>query len=76
MMEKPGDPKPISNIPKAHNRLARNASRREQRKKKSAAKKITRNPGSSRGNSRKPRCQSLMKNVSLRKLLKVESTIL
>lgn len=74
--EKPGDPNPISNMPKAHNRLATKASLREHRKKKSAAKKTTRNPGNSLGNSRKPRCQSLIKNVSLRKLLNVESTIL
>lgn len=74
MIEKPGDAKPTRRIPTAHRRLARTASLREHRKKKSAAKKITRNPGSSRGNSRNPRCQSLIKNVSLRKLLKVEST--
>jgi hypothetical protein len=51
--EKPGDPNPISNMPKAHNRLATKASLREHRKKKSAAKKTTlwaipENPAASR----------------------------
>ena len=67
---------PINNIPKAHKRLANAANRREQRKNSNAEIKTTRKPGISRGNSRNPRWKSLMEYVSLKKLLKVESTIL
>jgi len=75
-MEKLGEAKPMNNIPKAHKRLARAAKRLEHRKNKIAETKTTRKPGISRGNSRSPRCKSLMAKVSLKKLLKVASTIL
>jgi hypothetical protein len=75
-MEKPGEPKPISNMPKAQSKLATKACLLEQRKNKSAEIKITRKPGISRGNSKNPRWKSVIKKVSFKKLLKVESTIL
>jgi hypothetical protein len=75
-MEKPGEPKPISNIPKAQSKLATKACLLEHRKNKSAEIKITRKPGISRGNSKNPRWKSVIKKVSFKKLLKVESTIL
>src|SRR5664280_2973352 len=75
-MEKPGEQKPISNIPKAQSKLATKACLLEHRKNKSAEIKITRKPGISRGNSKNPRWKSVIKKVSFKKLLKVESTIL
>lgn len=75
-MEKPGEQKPISNMPKAQSKLATKACLLEQRKNKSAEIKITRKPGISRGNSKNPRWKSVIKKVSFKKLLKVESTIL
>jgi hypothetical protein len=75
-MEKPGEQKPISNMAKAQSKLATKACLREPRKNKSAEIKITKNPGISLGSSKKPRWKSLIKKVSFKKLLKVESTIL
>jgi DNA primase catalytic subunit len=75
-MEKPGEQKPISNIPKAQSKLATKACLREHRKNKRAEIKITRKPGNSRGSSKKPRWKSVIRKVSFKKLLKVESTIL
>ena len=75
-MEKPGEQKPISNTPKAQSKLATKACLREPRKNKSAEIKMTRKPGNSLGSSRNPRWKSVIKKVSLKKLLKVESTIL
>ena len=75
-MEKPGEQNPISNTPKAQSRLATKACLREPRKNKSAEIKMTRKPGNSLGSSRNPRWKSVIKKVSLKKLLKVESTIL
>ena len=76
MTEKLGEQRPINRIPMAQKRLATAASRREHKKNKIAETKTTRKPGISLGNSRKPRWKSLMANVSLKKLLKVESTML
>jgi len=75
-MEKPGEQKPISSMAKAQSKLAAKACLLEHRKNKSAEIKITRKPGISRGNSRNPRWKSVIKKVSFKKLLKVESTIL
>jgi hypothetical protein len=75
-MEKLGDPKPINSMPKAQSKLATKACLLEHRKNKSAEIKITRKPGISRGNSKNPRWKSVIKKVSFKKLLKVESTIL
>jgi len=75
-MEKPGEQKPISNIPKAQSKLATKACLREHRKNKRAEIKITRKPGNSRGNSKNPRWKSVIRKVSFKKLLKVESTML
>ena len=75
-MEKPGEQKPISNMPKAQSKLATKACLLEHRKNKSAEIKITRKPGISRGNSKNPLWKSVIKKVSFKKLLKVESTIL
>jgi hypothetical protein len=75
-MEKLGEQIPMNNIPNAQRRLAKAAMRREQRKNKIAETKTTRNPGISRGSSIAPRWKSLIENVSFKKLLKVESTML
>ena len=61
---------------KAQSKLATKACLLEPRKNKSAEIKITRKPGNSRGISRNPRWKSVIKKVSFKKLLKVESTIL
>src|SRR5512141_468326 len=50
--------------------------RREQKNHSAAETKTTRKPGSSRGNSRNERWKPVSANLSLRKLLKVESTML
>jgi len=75
-MEKPGEQKPMSNMANAQSKLATKACLLEHRKNKSAEIKITRKPGISRGSSKKPRWKSVIKKVSFKKLLKVESTIL
>src|SRR4030042_1458826 len=50
--------------------------RRAQKNHNPAETKTTKNPGSSRGNSKKERWKPLNANLSLRKLLKVASTML
>jgi len=54
-MEKLGEKNPMNNMPKAHKILAKAACLREHKKYKIAETKITRRPGSSRGNSKSPR---------------------
>jgi len=63
-------------MPKAHKMFAKAACLLEHRKNKIAETTIVRRPGNSRGSSRSPRCRLLIKNVSFKKLLKVESTML
>jgi hypothetical protein len=55
IMEKLGEKNPMNNIPKAHKMLAKAACLLEHRKNNIAETKITRRPGSSRGNSMSPR---------------------
>jgi len=74
MMEKPGENIPIKSIPIAHKTLAKAACLLEQKKNKIAETTMVNRPGNSRGNSISPRWRLLIKKVSFRKLLKVEST--
>jgi len=74
MTGKFGEQKPINKIPTAQRKFATKASRREQRKNNTAETNTTRKPGISRGSSINPLCRLLIAKVSLRKLLKVEST--
>ena len=56
----------LGKFPTFHKRLAKAASRREQRKKSKAETKTTKKPGSSRGNSKNPRWKSLIVKVSFK----------
>jgi hypothetical protein len=67
---------PIRKMPIAHNRFANPASLREHKKNKRADTNTTRNPGISLGISRNPLCRFDRLNVSFKKLLNVESTML
>jgi hypothetical protein len=68
--------KAISRNPALPKRLANTANRRLRKKKSAADINTTRNPGSSRGNSRKVRCRLVIEKFSLRKLFSVELTTL